>query len=861
MAAADDLRPCRAAHRPRQDLQHPRAGVRHPAGADRGGRLPRGAAAVVAPGRVRRGGGGVGGLDRPAQGQLRPGQATRVAGRDERCVVPVRARHRRVSHRGRGRHRAGTRRETHPVGLGRGPVLDPDGPLPRVPGCTLAVRRRRRNPARDVVRLADSLGGQPAPAAAERASAAARRTAMPGRRPAAGPRRGKTGTSMNPDRFLGSTRYRHPGDVIRLIAGGLVLAGTVAVAAIAVRGSWLADATAAGPAILAGAAAVTVAGSAWLSQPWRRAARIALFAAGVALPVASAMPPAGLVLALATGITAGAAILVAFGAPDRRMGPDEIAAALRSVGLPVRSVLPAPVETKGSRPYVAVADAGQRLFIKVIGADQRDADLLYRAYRFARLRDVGDTWPTATLIGAVEHQALVGIVAERAGVHVPRVERVIKAADGTALLVMERVDGCSLEQIPAAQISDKLLHGLWAEVDRLHRAGIAHRSLRAANVMVDGAARARLTDFSFSDLASTQRQRDLDVAELVASLSILVGAEKAGSSAAAVIGAPGVAAAAPLLQPLALSAATRRAIGSRDGLLAKTRSAAAAAGEVSDQPMARLQRVRPRTLLAIAAAASAFYLVLPKLAQVGSGWQAFLSADWAWLPVIIAASALTYLASAAALIGSVPIWLPVWPTVLTQAASSFINRVSPANIGGMALNARFLQKSGVPPAAGVAAVGVDSLVGALVHVVMLVGFAAVAGHALAQAFKLPSASKLLLVLAVAAALVGIVLATRKGRRFASTRLLTGARSAFASLRSVAASPARLTLLVGGSALVTLAYIGGLAASVEAFGGGVGFTALAVVYLGASAIAAASPTPGGLGAIETALIAGLTGVGL
>ncbi len=666
---------------------------------------------------------------------------------------------------------------------------------------------------------------------------------------------------MNPDRFLGSTRYRHPGDVIRLIAGGLVLAGTVAVAAIAVRGSWLADATAAGPAILAGAAAVTVAGSAWLSQPWRRAARIALFAAGVALLVASAMPPAGLVLALATGITAGAAILVAFGAPDRRMGPDEIAAALRSVGLPVRSVLPAPVETKGSRPYVAVADAGQRLFIKVIGADQRDADLLYRAYRFARLRDVGDTWPTATLIGAVEHQALVGIVAERAGVHVPRVERVIKAADGTALLVMERVDGCSLEQIPAAQISDKLLHGLWAEVDRLHRAGIAHRSLRAANVMVDGAARARLTDFSFSDLASTQRQRDLDVAELVASLSILVGAEKAGSSAAAVIGAPGVAAAAPLLQPLALSAATRRAIGSRDGLLAKTRSAAAAAGEVSDQPMARLQRVRPRTLLAIAAAASAFYLVLPKLAQVGSGWQAFLSADWAWLPVIIAASALTYLASAAALIGSVPIWLPVWPTVLTQAASSFINRVSPANIGGMALNARFLQKSGVPPAAGVAAVGVNSLVGALVHVVMLVVFAAVAGHALAQAFKLPSASKLLLVLAVAAALVGIVLATRKGRRFAATRLLKGARSAFASLRSVAASPARLTLLVGGSSLITLAYIGGLAASVEAFGGGVGFAALAVVYLGASAIAAASPTPGGLGAIETALIAGLTGVGM
>jgi uncharacterized protein (TIRG00374 family) len=114
---------------------------------------------------------------------------------------------------------------------------------------------------------------------------------------------------------------------------------------------------------------------------------------------------------------------------------------------------------------------------------------------------------------------------------------------------------------------------------------------------------------------------------------------------------------------------------------------------------------------------------------------------------------------------------------------------------------------------------------------------------------------------VAAALVGIVLATRKGRRFARTRLLKGVRSAFASLRSVAANPARLTLLLGGSSLITLAYIGGLAASVQAFGGGVGFATLAVVYLGASAIAAATPTPGGLGAIEAALVAGLTGVGL
>jgi glycosyltransferase 2 family protein len=105
------------------------------------------------------------------------------------------------------------------------------------------------------------------------------------------------------------------------------------------------------------------------------------------------------------------------------------------------------------------------------------------------------------------------------------------------------------------------------------------------------------------------------------------------------------------------------------------------------------------------------------------------------------------------------------------------------------------------------------------------------------------------------------LATRRGRRFASTRLLKALRSAYASLRQVAASPAKLALLIGGSALVTLAYIGGLAAALQAFGGGIGIAEIGAVYIAASAIAAASPTPGGLGAIEAALVAGLTGVGL
>jgi uncharacterized membrane protein YbhN (UPF0104 family) len=648
-------------------------------------------------------------------------------------------------------------------------------------------------------------------------------------------------------------------------AGILLLLGDRHPAALTdnlAHGSWLASAAFPGPPLIAGAVAVIVAASPWLSRSWRRAAWLTLLLVVVVRLVTGTVLPMELLLAFATGLTVGAAVLVAFGVPDRRIGAGEIAEALRAAGLPAESVRPADVVSKGSRPFAAAGADGQHWFIKALGSDQRDADLLYRAYRAVRLRNVGDTRPALSLFQAVEHQALVGVMAERAGVIVPSVQRVIKAGGDTALLVMDWVDGSSLEQLPAGQISDDLLVRLWADVDKLHKAGIAHRSLRTANVMVDRDGQPVIVDFSFSELSATPRQMDLDVAELLASLATLVGEERAVSTAVKVLGAEGVAPAVPLLQPLALSAGTRRAVKQQDGLLTRTRSAAAAASGVANPELVRVQRVRPRHLLAIAALVGVFYILLPELAKVGNPLPALESAQWAWVLVAIAFSALTYLASAIGLLGGVSVRVPFWPTVLTQGASSYVNRVSPSNVGGMALNVRFLQRAGVEPTAGVAAVGVNSLAGALVHLVLLVIFFAWAGRGGAsKAFKLPSSSTLLAVLAVVGAVIGIVIATRQGRNFAARKVLPSLRSSLASLGRVARSPVRLALLFGGSALVTLAYVGGLVASVEAFGGGASIAKIGAVSLAASVVAAATPTPGGVGGFEAAAVTGLTGVGI
>ena len=130
-------------------------------------------------------------------------------------------------------------------------------------------------------------------------------------------------------------------------------------------------------------------------------------------------------------------------------------------GVPVSRVSESFVTAKGSRPFEAVTDDARALFVKVFGSDHRDADLLYRAYRGIRLRGVGDTRPAASLFKAVEHEALLAVMAERAGVTVPRVGQVIRADDGSVLLTMELVAGLTgVGMQPGPAVSAVLLYRL-----------------------------------------------------------------------------------------------------------------------------------------------------------------------------------------------------------------------------------------------------------------------------------------------------------------------------------------------------------------------------------------------------------------
>ena len=601
-------------------------------------------------------------------------------------------------------------------------------------------------------------------------------------------------------------------------------------------GTWVASTRFPSLAYFASMAAVAMVGKPWLGRQWRRAADMSLFGLAIVMAVAGSAGVPALLLAACAGAVAGAALLVGFGAPNRRPAPATVAACLTEGGIPVATLQLQRVEGGRSQLYIAEDSDGARTFVKVFGRDSRDADLLYRGYRALLLRGPNDGWASPSLKLDVEHEALLLLLARQGGVACPRVVTLGALADDSMVLALEYVDGGPLDDLAPEQIDDGLLESTWTAVATLHRRGMAHRALRAANVLV-GAGEPVIIDLGFGEESATPRMQAIDRAELLASLGALVGPDRAVASAVRSIGAATIATALPYLQPLALSAATRKQMSK--ARLHELRDALATARGVEAPPLERLIRVRPRTLIMITALTGAFYVLLPQLANVGDSFVALRQASVPWLVVSIVMSLLTYVGGAIGVAGGVPEHIPFVPNVLLQLASSFVNRVSPANVGGMALNVRFLQKAGVPTPEAVTGVGLNSIVGAIVHMLLLVLFFTWAGQGGGAAFSVPGGSKMLAVLAILLAIIGIVLATRRGRRLARVRVLGFFKRSWGSIVVLARSPVKIAALFGGSLIVTLAYIGALAAAVLAVDGGLSIAEVGAVVAGLTGVGMAS----------------------
>jgi uncharacterized membrane protein YbhN (UPF0104 family) len=633
-----------------------------------------------------------------------------------------------------------------------------------------------------------------------------------------------------------------------------------AIAEHGVKVGWLSGAGFPTSGYLAASAAVVTLASVWLSRRWKRALWGAVVVLALLRVLSSATGALDVVLAVAVGVVVASLALVIFGAPNRAPDPESLVATLREV-VPDLRVLTTGSPLSAAHTYFATTDPGRELFVKIRTPDDRSADYLARLYTALRFRsgEVAPAYPTVQR--QIEHEALAILRAASAGVATPALIGLAATDEGSALFVTDRVHGRPLSAVDPHEFDHALLDDVWQQVAALHRGRIAHRNLVLENVLVDERQCAHLVDFDDAVLAAPARTRARDVAQLLVETSLIAGPDVAVATAVDQLGRDQVGAALPLLQPLALPAPIRRRL--RDGHLSldALREQVRTQTDTRDVPLERLERVRPRTILTIVALTAAFYFLLPQLANLHDTWNAFQEADWRWIPLILLGSALTYFFAAVSFVGSVSERVPFGAAARSRVASSFTSSITPAGTGGMALGVRVLQRVGVDPGGATASVGINSVAGIAVHLTLLFAFVSWSGKSGAGGFSLPDSTKLLLGLAIVLGLCGIGLLFRRIRDLVLQPVLRQLRAAGSEIAGVFRSPERVAELIGGAAGTTLAYVLALAAAVQAFGGGLTFPQIGTAYLVAAIVGNAAPTPGGLGAIEAALVAALTGFGM
>ncbi|WP_327422130.1 lysylphosphatidylglycerol synthase domain-containing protein [Streptomyces sp. NBC_01527] len=671
---------------------------------------------------------------------------------------------------------------------------------------------------------------------------------------------------------------------------------------------------------------------------WRVVLWVVLLLDAFAMLVGGYTTPFSIILTVLIGWTVAYGTLYAVGSPNVRPTGQHLMAGLRHVGFrPVTAMRADDACDSGDqsdrgRRYLVSLEDGPPLDVTVVDREQQAQGFFYRVWRRLTLRAFTQRRSIQSLRQALEQEALLAYAAIAAGANAPKLIATSELGPDAVMLVYEHIGGRSLDALEDVEITDDLVRGAWRQVKALQSRRIAHRRLTGDAILVEPSGTVFVTDLRGGEIAAGDLVLRMDIAQLLTTTGLRVGAERAVAVALDVLGPDAVANCLPLLQPIALSRSTRAALRrlarersqrEREAVLEASdaaKRAKAQESEVSEaegvpsvpadrkalrnekqaekraekraiddaldeareedlltqirrqvlliRPQApvepvRLERIKPRTLLSFIAGAIAAYFLISQVTEADFG-AVVEQAEWGWVAAALGFSALSYIAAAMSLLGFVPERVPFGKTVLAQVAGSFVKIVAPPAVGGVALNTRFLQRSGVRPGLAVASVGASQLFGLGCHVLLLGAFGYLTGTEKTPSSLTPSRTVIAGLLTVAV-LVLVVTAIPFLRKFVVTRV----RSLFAGvvprMLDVVQRPQKLLTGIGGMLLLTGLFVMCLDASIRAFSGPdvpqLSYASIAVVFLAGNALGSAAPTPGGMGAVEGALTLGLIAVGL
>jgi uncharacterized protein (TIRG00374 family) len=616
------------------------------------------------------------------------------------------------------------------------------------------------------------------------------------------------------------------------------------------------------------AAVLTVSGP-WLEARWRRWWWTLLLAFVPIHLVVSAVVPARSLLGLAVGWFVGALTVLIVGTPALEVPLDGAVRALIRRGFAVTALTV--VRPAGAGPLVLwaaceVADTPgspkvvtepPQAIVEMYGPNQRSGGIMSQIWRRVRLRN-SETAPLhASMRRAVEHRGLMAIAIGELGVANSTTVALAALDRGWTLYAHTQPRGVTLD----ASSADEALVGLvWKSLGVLYRHQISHGDLRGKEITIDDGA-ALFGGFGSAEYGATDVLLQADVAALLVTTTAIFGAEAAVRAAVEEFDKDVVLKASRRLTKSALPKHIRDSVADPGTVMAAARDEVMHQTGADQIKAATITRFTRNQVIQLVLLVALVYVAYPFISTVPAFFSELRTANWWWALLGLTVSALTYVGAAAALWACASGLVSLRNLAIMQVANTFAATTTPAGVGGLALSTRFLQKGGLGALRATAAVALQQSVQVITHVGLLVFFSVIAGTSTNLSHFVPKTTVLYLIAGVALGVVGIFTFVPQLRRWLGTELRPRIKELGGELVELAREPKRLAIIVAGCAATTLGAALALWASVEAFGGGTTFVTVTVVTMIGGTLASAAPTPGGVGAVEAALIGGLAAFGV
>ena len=589
-----------------------------------------------------------------------------------------------------------------------------------------------------------------------------------------------------------------------------------------------------------------------VTRPLRRFGWFVIAATAIASVGLNYGTPSYTIGSFGVGLLAAGLLLMIEGSPRGYPDPEVVSAALARLGAPVQSLEVAPYQTWGVIRFVGSDDEGKKVDIKVRGRDAYDSQLVAKLWHTLWYRETSRTVSYSRL-GAVEHEALITGMAERAGLRVPQVTAV-GSASGEVSLISFQGTGVPLPDTAPTDINDDLLIDSWRQVRRLHERSMSHGSLDASAVHV-GPEGPVITDFALGSLAAETADQASDVVELLFSLSLLVGEERAVSTALQGLERDRLVAALPYIQVPAVSSATRHLVKKPKKVISALSSEVAEQAGVEVPEPVKLQRVTLGDLVTVTLIILVGSALVPLFTSVDYAeiWAILQSGNWALLVLAFLVGHAQFIVQATATMFVVPMTLPFWPLLTLQTASQFISLAVPSAAGRAAMNMAFLRKFGVSVTEAVAQGAIDGFSAFLIQVVIMVLAVVVGDVDLNLDIDTSEVRWLLLLGVIVLVVIGVVVAIMKIPSL-HDKVMPVVTSAWAALLVVFKQPNRALGLLGSNFLYWNALGLTLWLILEAIGADIPYGSALFIAAGSNLLVGIMPVPGGVGVAEATITA-------